>query len=198
MKSFFTTIFIILFAVTGNLMAQSGNFVLLDKSTMQVDGTSTIHDWTVDAEEINLDAEFNTSAITGDSFDQQFVPSLTLNVPAKKLESGKGKMNRKMNDALKVDDHPNITFKLSSTELAENNSSSFKLNATGDLTIAGVTKEVSLPVEGSMQDDGTYKFTGSYELNMEDYNVDPPSAMFGTIKSGENVTISFEFYVTEG
>ncbi len=32
---------------------------------------------------------------------------------------------------------------------------------------------------------------------MEDYDVDPPSAMLGTIKTGEMVTISFEFFIAK-
>lgn len=197
MKSLLLSLLLFLFAFSGSVTAQSADYELLDKSTMQVDGTSSIHDWTADVEEINIDANFNASAFTPES-DENPVTSLTLTVPVEEMESGKGRMNGKMYDALKKDDHPNITFELSTAEISEGSSeSSFTLNTTGTLTIAGVSEEINFPVEGSVTGDGVYTFTGSYELNMEDYDVDPPSAMFGTIKSGEMVTISFELFFSE-
>lgn len=195
MKSLLSTLFVFLFALSGIATAQS-EYELLDKSSMQVDGTSTIHDWTADVEEINIDLDFNSSAISQDS-DEEPVRSLTLTVPVESMESGKGRMNGKMYDALKKDDHPDITFELTSAEIEEAASEDFTLSTTGTLTIAGVSKEVNFPVEGSVVEDGVYAFTGSYEINMKDYEVDPPSAMFGTIKSGEMVTISFELYFSE-
>lgn len=187
-----------LFVFSGSVIAQSSNYELLDRSTMQIDGTSTIHDWTSDVEEININFDFNASALTPES-DENPVTSLTLTVPVEEIESGKGRMNGKMYDALKKDDHPNIRFELSSAEVTETASagSSFTLNTTGTLNVAGVSKEINFPVEGSVGEDGDYTFTGSYELNMRDYDVDPPSAMFGTIKSGEMVTISFELFFSE-
>ncbi|SMO46736.1 YceI family protein [Fodinibius sediminis] len=198
MKSLLASIFLFLFTFSGNVLAQSTGYSLLEKSTMQVDGTSTIHDWTADAEEIDItNFNFDAAALSSDA-ENSPVTSLSLRVPVEKLESGKGRMNGKMYDALKKDDHPNITFELSSAELNGSSSgSTFTLNTSGTLTIAGVSKEINFPVEGSVVEDGTYKFTGSYELNMEDYDVDPPSAMFGTIKSGEMVTISFELFFSQ-
>ena len=194
MKSLFTTLLILLTVALGTAVAQTNSVKLLDKSTMQIDGTSTIHDWTADVEKMTVDLGFDASALTADSISNP-VSSLSLTVPVESIESGKGGMNRKIYGALKEDDHPNITYKLSSSELAEAGSDSlFQLSTTGTLNIAGVSKEVSFPVEGSMQEDGSYKFTGSYEINMKDYKVDPPSAVFGTIKSGEMVTISFEMF----
>lgn len=196
MKSFLTTILVFLFAISTNVMAQTDSYSLLDKSTMTVAGTSTLHDWEADVQTINSYINFDNAALESDSISNP-VKSLSLTIPVEDLESGKGKMNRKMHDALKKDDFPNIMFQLDNAELVNADSAltSMEMDVTGNLTIAGSSKEITLPVTGTKQDDGTFKFTGSYELNMEDYDVDPPSAMFGTIKSGEMVTISFEFYV---
>ena len=194
MKSLFSTLVILLTIALGTVVAQQNGVTLMDKSTMQIDGTSTIHDWTADVEKMSVDLGFNAKALASDTLGNP-VNSLSLSVPVESIESGKGGMNRKIYGALKKDDYPNITYELSSADLADTSSDSlFQLNTTGMLNIAGVSKEVSFPVEGSMQEDGSYKFTGSYEINMKDYDVDPPSAVFGTIKSGELVTISFEMF----
>ncbi|WP_138431053.1 YceI family protein [Fodinibius saliphilus] len=195
MKSLLTNLVLMLFVITGSLTAQSTDYVLLDKSTMKIDGTSTIHDWTSEVEEINTTINIDKEALKEDSVTTP-VQSFSMSIPVESIESGKGGMNKKTYKALNEKDHPNITFKLTSTEVLNYNSSSSEmdLNVTGELNIAGTTQTISLPVDGSIEDEETYKFTGSYELNMKDYNVDPPSAVFGTIKSGEKVTISFELY----
>ncbi|MDZ7659068.1 YceI family protein [Fodinibius sp.] len=198
MKSLFTSFLIFLFAISGNVLAQSDSYEILEKSTIQVEGTSTLHDWTSDVEEFSSYIKFNTAALEGDTLSNP-VKSLSLTIPVKSIESGKGGMNRRTYDALKSDDFPNIMFQMSSAELinADSAMTSIELNVEGNLTIAGTSKKISLPVTGTKQDDGSFKFTGEYEINMKDYNVDPPSAMLGTIKAGEVVTIPFEIYVAK-
>lgn len=195
MKYLFTSLIIFLSVAIGNVLAQSSSATLLEKSSMQIDGTSNVHDWTADVEQLNFDVSFDQSAVEGDTL-QNPVTDLSLTIPVEGLESGKGRMNGKMYDALKKEEHPTITFEMSSSELTEAASAdtSFMLNTTGALTIAGTSNDISFPVEGTIQDDGTFKFTGSYEIDMNDYNVDPPTAMFGAVRSGEMVTINFELF----
>ena len=178
--------------------AQSPQFSLGENSTMVIKGTSSIHDWEASVEEMDLTVDMNPGNLAGDTTTAP-VRSLSLTVPVNSIESGKGGMNRKIYGALKEKDHPNIMFNLNAAELAEtageDSLTSFTLNLSGNMNIAGTVKEVTFPVEGIPQADGSYRFTGSYEMNMKDYNVDPPSAMFGAIKSGEVVTIEFDVYL---
>lgn len=197
MKYLLTTTFFFLSVVFGTVVAQQNNITVLDKSTMQIEGTSNVHDWSADVKKMNFDISFNSSALDSDSISNP-VESLSLTIPVEKMESGKGGLDRRMHDALKKDDHPNITYELISSEVTESSDYSFQLNTTGTVTIAGVSKEISFPVEAAIQNDGNYKFTGNYEINMKDYDVEPPTAMFGAVRSGEKVTISFELIFKEG
>ena len=198
MKSLFTTLLIFLFTISGNVLAQSDSYEILEKSTMQVEGTSTLHDWTSDVEEFSSYVKFNAAALEGDTLRNP-VESLSLTIPVKSIESGKGGMNRRTYDALKSDDFPNIMFQMNKTELVNADSAltSMELSVEGNLTIAGTSNNITLPVTGTKQDDGSFKFTGEYEINMKDYDVDPPSAMLGTIKAGELVTVVFEMYIAK-
>lgn len=198
MKSLLTSILLLLSVSAGSAVAQQNAVQLLDKSTMQIEGTSNVHDWTADVEQLNFDITFNTSALASDSLSNP-VENLSLTIPVEKMKSGKGGLDRRMHDALKSDNYPNITFNLTSSELAEQTSdSTFQLNTTGTVTIAGVSRDISFPVMGTIQDNGTFKFAGDYEINMQDYDVDPPTAMFGAVRSGEMVTISFELFFSGG
>jgi polyisoprenoid-binding protein YceI len=198
MRYLLTTLLGLLFLASGAL-AQTTDYVLTDKSTMTIAGTSTIHDWEADVEEMQASIGLDASGLDAET-KQSPVTTFSLAVPVESIESGKGGMNKKIYKALKEEDHPQIRFDLKTTELASNaqsgssNQGEFQLMATGDITIAGVTREVSFPVVASTPNSSTYQFTGSYEINMKDYDVDPPSAVFGTIKSGEKVTVNFDVY----
>lgn len=199
MKSFITTAILLFSVILGTTIAQPNNsFTLTDNSTMQIEGTSNVHDWTAEVEQMDFNIDFNASALNSDSLSNP-VNDLSLTIPVDDIESGKGGMNRKMHGALKKDDHPSITFTLTSSELVTTNpGSSFELDVTGTLTVAGVEKKINFPVEGAVEDDGTYRFTGEYETDMRDFDVEPPSAMFGAVRSGEMITISFELFFQEG
>lgn len=173
-------------------LAQSVNYNVDESSTMKVIGTSSVHDWEAEVEEMDLSVALTPELLASDNTESP-VTSLSLNVPVTSIESGKGGMNRRINDALKHKDHPEIMFNLISSEIAEGEQSgeSFTLNLRGNLNIAGFTREVTFPVTGTKVDDNSYRFEGSFGLNMTDYEVDPPSAMFGAIKSGEEVEIVF-------
>lgn len=203
MKKFSTYLLSLLVAVAfslANANAQDSTYQLLSESTMIIEGTSTIHDWEADVEEMNLSIDFTNdvfeSAVPSSS---EFIKELTFTVPVKSLESGKGKMNSKIYEAFNEKKHPEIKYVFSSAELTDSdeNSGSFTLNATGDLTMAGTTKTVSFPVEGSFTDSENIRFEGTYSLNMEDYGMERPSAVFGTIKSGAEVTITFDIVIAD-
>lgn len=191
----FSTALIMLIPFMGS--AQSTEYTLDESSTMVITGTSTIHDWEADVEEMDLSVSLNPELLNGENPEAP-VTSLSLNVPVKSIESGKGGMNKKIYGALKEKDHPEIMFFMTSAELADTvqSAESFTLNLKGNLNVAGTLQEVSFPVKATRAGEDSYRFEGSYGINMKDYDVDPPSAMLGTIKSGEEVEITFDILLT--
>lgn len=178
--------------------AQTADYALdKDNSSIIVTGTSTIHDWEADVEEMQADISLDPAMLEQDSLENP-VTSFSLTVPVESIESGKGGMNKKIYGALKEKDHPEILFNFTSATMADTaqNVDTFTLNVSGNLNIAGSLKEVTFPVKGTRVGENSYRFEGSYGLNMKDYNVDPPSAVFGTIKSGEEVDIKFNVLFT--
>lgn len=178
--------------------AQSANYTLDESSTMVIKGTSTLHDWEADVEEMDVNMKLTPVRLQQDTMASP-VESFSITVPVESIESGKARMNGKIYDALKNDDYPEIMFLLKSSELVDNSQEgeSFVLNVKGNLNIAGTLKEVTFPVKATRVDEDSFRFEGSYCLNMKDYKVDPPSAMLGTIRSGEEVEIEFNILVTK-
>ncbi len=161
---------------TGMFYAEAqSNFKLDQKaSEILIDGTSNIHDWTIEANE--FDGELLV-------YENQNIKSLSLNVPVKHLESGKNSMNKNTYEALKEEEHPKISFVLNKVE---KDGETYK--ASGKLSIAGHTKSVSIPI--SYNENGNNKsIKADYSINMVDYGVEPPTALFGTIKTGKSVTV---------
>jgi polyisoprenoid-binding protein YceI len=166
------------------MLAFAQNYSIdVENSKVVIDGTSNVHDWESEAEQFSGNA---TIGIEEDSLIS--ITDLQFNVVVDGIKSGKGGMDSKTYDALNKKKYPNITFVLS--EVTSINDSS--LTATGDLTISGVTKSIQMEVEYEILPDGSVLFKGTQNINMKDYDVDPPKAMFGAIKAGEEVDVIFD------
>lgn len=166
-------------------------------SSIEIDGTSTLHDWTAVAEKFSVNFKVPKNWTKGlDFWNPEDVEDLTVSVPVESLDSGKGGMDKRMYNALESDDHPEIMFEYTDLEIVDTENEQIggakELIINGNLTVAGETRPVTLNVLGEILDTNALKFSGQYSLNMTEYDVDPPSAMLGTIKSGEEVTIRFD------
>lgn len=146
-------------------------------------GTSTMHDWTMTSKEGKLQANLSMN----DDGTLAQIASLNLTVPAESLKSGKGAMDKNAYSALKTDQHRQITFALASTKIEGNS-----VKCTGSLTISGVTKTIKLDAVCSVQPDNALTCKGSKAFKMSEYKVDPPTFMFGSIKTSDDITINFE------
>lgn len=173
-------IFVLTIFATLTGFSQTKNYSK-DNSSVKVEGTSSLHDWHCDATEVTGTADIT---LGGDKVSA--VNGLDLTFVVKGLKSGKGSMDKNVYSALKEKDHPTMTFKSSKATVDANGT----VKAEGQLTIAGTTKDVTL-IANSSVDGGKVTFEGKTTFNMTSYNVEPPTAMFGTITTGDEVTIVY-------
>ncbi len=172
-------------------------FEVSEESTMTISGTSTIHDWTSTVNEIKGEYVLKENILNSEiPRSGSIVENVKIVVPVKSIESPRGTtMDNKTYDALKSEEHPNIIFEITGnkiTSTGQEGINSFDLAVTGDLTVAGHTESVSFEVNGQRLNRNKFWFKGSYALDMTNYEVEPPTAMFGQIKTGKEVTINFE------
>lgn len=156
-------------------------------SKITVAGTSTMHDWTMTSEDVKVQASLNNSGSGG-----YVVEVLRFSVPVNTLKSGKSGMDDNAYKALKEKKFPTITFELGNTGAG----GASAVEATGQLTIAGVTKTIAINGKVERLSNGDVKITGTYKLSMNDYQVEPPSFMFGTVNTGEEVTIDYQLILS--
>ena len=61
------------------------------------------------------------------------------------------------------------------------------------MTIAGVTRDVQIPMTLKVVDKSHLRISGKLGMKMSDFKVKPPHALFGMIKSGDAINVSFEW-----
>lgn len=182
----------LIMAFTGQtLMAQSYN-VDSKASDLKVLGTSNIHDWEMKAESFqgNMKAQLEDGQLVQ-------IDGLQFAVVAESLKSGKGGMDKNTYKALNTDDHQRITFQLQDVKNIDCTSkTNCKVTTAGYLTIAGTKKLVDLTFDAKVSGN-SITLSGDKKIKMTDFKVDPPTAMFGTITTGDEVNIKFQTVFTK-
>lgn len=176
MKTILTAL-LLTFAVT-SVFAQSQELKVDNNAMFWVDGTSTLHDWTVESNKAT-----GIIKITDNTIE-----SVWVQVAASSLESGKSGMDRRMYEALDTRRNNQIRFESTSIRLNDDNLGGV---AVGRLTIAGQTRDHEVPFTIS-NEGGSWKFSGETTLQMTGFSIDPPTAVMGTIRTGDDVTVRFE------
>ncbi len=116
------------------------------------------------------------------------VEELVVDEPADRqrldLEDGPGEKNRAKikksmlsKKQLWADEHPTITYQSTKCEVSGD-----QMMATGNLTIRGVTKEITTPLRIGVED-ARFTVEGQFTVHHTDFDFKPYSAALGTIKN---------------
>lgn len=162
-------------------------------SSMSVEGGSTLHDWTCPIE--TVEGTFQMETADADRQPLDAIKRVQIQVPVDAIRCEKETMNEKLREALQMDKYPQVYFKLKNAQLSplpDSGSSWVSVAATGELILAGERRQIDLPVKGQRLANGNVRFVGSHTIRLSDYGIDRPSAMLGTIKVSEEVTVNFD------
>lgn len=162
-----------------------------NSSTLKVDGTSNLHDWSITSnnQKGKMTAEVNDGKVTK-------IQALEFSVATESLKSGKSGMDKNTYKALKSDKHKQITFTMNNVKsLNCSSANSCKATVNGNLNIAGVSKPVDITFDIKVSG-SSITLNGNRKIKMTDYKVDPPTAMLGTITTGNEVNVIFKSVFT--
>ena len=184
MRGFLPVLMLVVAAASAG--AQGIKMNLDPASTIRVDGTSNIHDWHATTSEIT--ATIQVAPPVGASSS---VESVTLTLPVKSLKSGKGGLDKNLYKALKADQNPTITFVMK-TYSAAPSGDAYAAVITGDLTVNGVTRPVQAEATMTSDGKGGLRAVGTSAMKMTDFGVKPVTALLGTIRTGDAITVKFD------
>jgi polyisoprenoid-binding protein YceI len=153
---------------------------------MVINGTSTLHDWSCPASRLKAKGDFTLAG-----GELQSVSSMWVEADALSIKSDKEDMDAKIYEALKTDQHRNITFMLTTVRSMTKKGSEWILETTGNLTIAGKTNDVDMTVKATIDANGNVTFRGEKKLLMTSFGMTPPRAMLGMIKAGDEIRLDF-------
>jgi len=166
-------------------------------STCTMDGTSTLHDWTMTSSTITgyieADANFPYSALTNSAAAS---PKVVANFPARTFLSGKAAMDENMQKAVNADKFWKMEYRLISLKPISKPGATgpLEFEALGTLTIAGTTNTNTMPIKIEKQND-KLKVAGSTSLKMTTYKVTPPvvSVLGVSLTTGDDLKIKFDW-----
>ncbi|RZL47777.1 MAG: YceI family protein [Pedobacter sp.] len=171
------------------IMAQNTYKIASEKSNVvKVLGSSNVHDWTMVAKDVEGTGVFKFN----NSNDLVDLLSLKFTVVAKSLKSEKTSMDERTYKSLKADQFPKISYNLNVATVTTLQPNKYAIQATGTLTIAGKTQNISMKVMATVNADRTISIHGSEKLKLTDYGIEPPSFMLGAMKVGNDLVIQFD------
>lgn len=185
MKLFRNGIILLVCGIAGLMVAEEPQVYSSAEAPgkLVVNGTSNLHDWSLETSKIEGKVESNGDKIT----------ALTVEVPVKSLESDKSKLNKKMYKAMDESEYKLVSFVLSGPAQVAQEDAGAGWLLPGKLTIRDQTHDVEVLSDVKVDEKGGMVLTGSLTLNMEKWGIDPPTALLGMARTAPEVTVNFEW-----
>jgi hypothetical protein len=158
-----------------------------------IHGTMSIHNWVETIDEVS--GAIVAGRRAGGGAD---LTSIRIVMGVRSIRSDMGTvMDNKTYKALKADADPQITFLLDvPVTVLPFRKGEKPIALAGHLTLAGVTRPVALLVDYFEVTSDSMRFEGRQVIKMTDFGVKPPSALFGTLRAGSDITIYFKTVFT--
>jgi len=175
--------------VSWNLSNSQTAYVTTGAPEITIGGTSNVHDWEEKVDKLN-----GSGMITWNTDGSFNLTSLLIKVDCKSIKSSHGSiMNNKTYDALNAEKFPTITYKMTTPLInLKPSASGITITTVGQITVAGVTRPLTMEVTVMRDSGGQLLFAGITTLKMSDFGISPPTAFMGAMKVGNSVTIKFK------
>lgn len=170
--------------------------VSFDENTkVAINGTSNINEFTC-----NYQSNFNSKTFNIYGNMQGKTMRLTnavFNLDVKNFDCGHDIMTNDFKKTLKKDEYPQITMEITSIDFQQEeniNAKQSMVYAHINVCAAGVYKAYCVKTKRTLIDNGV-RFEGDFNIEVEDFNIEPPSHAFGLIQVNPtmNIEYSFEF-----
>lgn len=168
-------------------------------SSVKIDGSCNIHDWTVEGKIIGGRFEVDPSfALTGTPAAGKVNAKAKASIPITSLKSGKSRMDEVMQENMKATEFPRIEYQMLDMTLKQSPKSAtdpLVFDTVGKLTISGVSRTNAMEVTCSRTNASRLTFTTVANLKMTDFGITPPSPTIalGLITTRDEVKVTLEW-----
>lgn len=188
-------------------------FAAAQGSAVVLEGSSNVTNWRCTGTSIDAHATVATSAThlnevidriedgnigvwMSDPSKGRFpLPEFDLTIPVTTFRCGNRVMESDMRRALKADNYPNVRFifrALRGGIQHDLDNDLYRAAISGDLTLAGATRTIALTASAERLSRTTFRIRATLPLQMTDFGVTPPTALFGAIKARNALTVTFD------
>ena len=168
-------------------LESSPTFFSAKSHELKISGTSNLHDWTASVPRMNTSAEL--VVVNG---KLEAINRMVVEIDATAIKGSEGSiMDRKIAETLKADKNPNIVFRMTRINEISQTGSDFNVRAAGTLTVGGVNRPLDVVVKGRVLSNGEVQFTGVKDMKMTTWQLNPPRAMMGALRTADDVTVNF-------
>jgi polyisoprenoid-binding protein YceI len=198
-RAHITVVAIIALIGTSVIGAQeTARVAVASESKLWIEGTSNLHGWKCAAEKMDAAIEVDAAAATQiGTAAPSALKKVHVKVPVRSLKCGHGAMDNNLYKALNADASPDVSYILATFEATPNETKdSFTLHTVGTLTVAGKENKLEMDVVATRMPDGSVTAKGVVPIKMTDFGIQPPTAIFGRLKTGNEVKVGFDLLVS--
>ena len=177
------TVSLLLFAflMVGTLV--NAQTLTIQSSTVTIDGETNVnHDFTTKVTQLS-------GKMTVANNRPQ---ALAVEIPVRSIISGEKVMDKKTHETFNAAKNPMIQFNMTELNSMQVNGNAIAVTVTGNLSMGGATKKVTLKADGKEVKPGVYTFEGVLPLKMSDFKMKAPTAMLGTMKTKDQVPVNYK------
>lgn len=178
-------------AFAKNVVIKSTSVVISSQSQLIIKGSTNVNEFKChfNIEEVNNPIPLSFVL----KEDRLIFEKAVLMLDNSCFDCGSRVINKDFMNLLKSEEYPKIVLELK--EIKKDSRTDCIVHALIEIVIAGESKSYFIPVE--LKDDKIINVTGALNLNICDFNLEPPKKALGLIVVSDIIKINFDLVVEE-
>lgn len=174
-----------------HVLKNSKSVLIAPESKLYITGSSNVNKFKCEFNIKTLNAPI--SVIYSEQQDIIEFENTTLTLENSCFDCGGNAINKDFFNLLKSDKHPHIFLRLKQIKKKHHNKND--IEATVEIEIAGISK--SYLMEAQFDNNQDLLIDGQLKLDISDFELKPPTKMFGLIVISEDIEINFKLVVKD-